>query len=303
MVKAGEGKPTAASLWRIELARELTPFYSSHPGTRMVIVSGSTPKGLSDAYSDLDVIVFWDEMDVAWLEAAPLRDVECELVYSRKMGESDVYLESYYFGELKADFGHVTLDEWKKEVDSVLVDLDTSDSTQGALGGFRSSLPLYGEALFEEWRKRVDAYPEGLAEKMVRQNMRMFVPGYLLNQALGRGEVIAYYDGLCRMLKNQLGILCGLNRMYSFTEEPRWVEYYLGKMEVRPERAWERMSGVITAEGGEGVEILEGLTNDVLSPIEEHMPDVDVARLRDRRKQMTVRAREEKPVVRERKTA
>ena len=36
------------------------------------------------------------------------------------MGEADVYLESQYFGELKADFGHITLDVWKETVEDVI---------------------------------------------------------------------------------------------------------------------------------------------------------------------------------------
>lgn len=298
--EAGTTQQTAASKWRIELARELMPFYTSQDGIKMIVLGGSPSKGISDDYSDLDIIVFWDKIDGGWLERVPLGDIECERAYFRKMGEADIYLESYYFGELKVDLGHLTMDVWKEMVDDVLVRHETSASSQGSLGGFLSSLPLYGEDLVESWKERVAAYPEELALKMVKGNLRFYVKGYLANQAFGRGEILAYYDGLCQMLKKLLDILAGLNRMYAFTEEPRWVEYYLGRMPICPAKAWDRMRRVL-ADGGEGgVEILDDLIDDVLNLVVEHMPDVDVERIRRLREAMTVRARREKPEVRRR---
>lgn len=52
-----------ASRWRIELARELSTHYSSHPEVRMVCLGGSPTKGISDAYSDLAIVVYWNELD------------------------------------------------------------------------------------------------------------------------------------------------------------------------------------------------------------------------------------------------
>jgi len=298
-----EGKkrrePTPASLWRIEFARELTPFYSSHAGIEMIILSGSPPKGLSDAYSDLDMIVFWNAIDFDWLERIPLRDIDCERAFYRKLKEE--YLESYYFGELKVDLGHTTINSWKEMVDGVLERHETDLSAQAALGGFLSSLPLYGRETFEEWRETVAAYPDELAEKMIRQHMRLFVCDYLKNQAHGRGEILAYYDGVCRMLKNLLGILAGLNRVYAFTDEPRWIEYYLEQMSIRPENAWERIRSVLESAPEEGLEVLEGLIGDVLDLIDEHRTAIDTSRVRRGRKAMRVRARERKPALRPRK--
>jgi hypothetical protein len=288
---------TPASQWRIELAHELTPFYSTHPGIKMMVLSGSPPKGLSDAFSDLDLIAFWDTIDGDWIEQEPLRSLGYERAYYRKMGEGDTYLESYYFDELKVDLGHITMDGWKKTVDGVLGDLDTSPSEQSQLGGFLSSLPLHGHDLVEEWRGRVAAYPDELATKMVKSNMRFYVCGYLMNQVFHRGEVLAYHDGICTMLKNLLNVLSGLNKMYAFTDEPRWAAYYLEQMSICPENAWERMKVALEETGEAGIESLEGLIDGVLGLIEKHMPDIDVERIRGGRKRMTVRGRDTKPVI------
>jgi hypothetical protein len=288
-----------ASRWRIELARELFEYYADRDGIRMAVLSGSPPKGLSDEYSDLDVIVFWDAIDVEWLEAIPLSEVECERKYFRKMGEEGAYLESYYFDELKVDFGHVTMAVWKEMVDGVLERHDTDPGSLGSMAGFLTSLPLHGAAAVEEWKGRLSHYPDELALKVVRAHRRFFVPGYLLNQAHGRGDILAYYDGLCLMFKNLLSILAGLNRMYFSAEEPRWVEYSLDRMAIKPDDAWRRIRRALTCDAGEAVEILEGLTAETIALIEQHMPELADG-YPDRRSGMAVRPRATKPEVRPR---
>lgn len=293
---------TDASRWRIELAEELIEYYVPRDGIRMAVLSGSPPKGLSDDYSDLDIIVFWDAIDTEWLEANPLSEVECERKYFRKMGEADVYLESYYFDELKVDFGHLTMAVWMEMVDGVLERHEPDPSTLGSIAGFLTSLPLLGGEAVDVWKDRLAQYPDEVALKVVRQHRRFFVPGYLLNQAYKRGDVLAYYDGLCLMLKNVLNILAGLNRVYFSTDEPRWIAYYLDRMAIKPDDTWGRMRRVLSGGAEEAVGVLESLMVDTITLIEEHMPELADG-YPDRWRSMAVRARTTKPEVRRRSRA
>ena len=45
-----------ASRWRIEFAEALATHYSQHQQIKMIVLGGSPARGLSDRYSDLDVI-------------------------------------------------------------------------------------------------------------------------------------------------------------------------------------------------------------------------------------------------------
>lgn len=290
-------RPTDASLWRVELARELAGHYSSRNGVRMIVLGGSSSRGTADAFSDLDIIVYWDEIDVDWLEAVPLGELNGERKWVSRMGDVDVYIESYYFGTLKVDFGHITMDLWRQEVEGVLEKFDTDPGAQQSLAGFLGSVALHGEELVEEWKERVSDYPDGLADRMLRENRRFYVPGYLVNQALNRGDIISYYDGLTRMLKNLLGLLAGLNRVYMSVDEPRWGEYYLEQMDIKPVDTWARMKAVLTAEGPEAVAVLDGLIADVIELIAQHRPDIDLTRTRLGRT-LAVEACESRPEIR-----
>jgi len=284
-----------ASEWRTELARNLTELhYVPQKQIKMIVLGGSPSKGLSDSYSDLDIVVYWDEMNVPWLEQIPLKHLNCERELFKKMGEEDIYLESYYFDSLKVDFGHVTLDVWKKLTESVIEGLDPDPDMHGTIGGFLAALPLHGEDLFQEWCVRLSEWPEGLAQNVVKRHLRFYHRGVLLHQGLERDDLVFFYDGICRMLKNLLGILAGLNRTYYSPEEPRWVAYHLDKMPIKPENAWARITSVFDTDRLDAAAILEELTDDVFDLVARHMPEVDTT-LSRHRFNLTVRPTDSMP--------
>ena len=267
---------TEASRWRIDFARKLTPYYASHPAVEMIVLGGSPSRGLSDEYSDIDIIVFWNALDREWISSEPLCELSCTRV-SVRIANEESGLESYMFGSLKADFGHLTIGAWEKMTRTVLADHDPNPDIQQSLGGFLASIPLHGEEEVAQWKDRIGAYPEPLAVAMVKQNLRLFVKGYLLNQCWRRGELLAWYDGTSLMLKRLLCILAGLNRRYFSGEEPRWVEHHLASWTIKPVNSWERMTAILTSGGEESDALMESLVEDVLELIEHHLPEVDIA--------------------------
>ena len=285
------------SLWRIELADELMEVYRPREGIRMIVLGGSPSRGWSDAYSDLDIIVYWDTIDTEWLETAPLERFGGRRAAFRKMDEAGgIYLEQNYFGTLKVDVAHVTMEVWERMVDDVLLRHEASPEIQKSLGGFLESKVLHGEELAAKWKERIKLYPDELALAMIKRHMLFFQPGVLQHQALDRGDILYYYDGLCMILKNLLGILAGLNKVYFSPAEPRWLARELEGMRIKPDRMWERIRSIFESERPEAIEILEDLTAEVLDLLEERMPEIDLTRLR-RRSEFEVKACREKPEV------
>ncbi len=270
--------PTEASVWRVDFARELAAHYAVREGVRMIVLGGSVARGEADAYSDLDIIVYWDAIDREFIDAEPLRDLECRRAYTT--GNDEFGLESYYFGPLKADFGHVTMDAWSELVDGVILKHEAEPGSMHSFEGFLASVPLHGEELVDEWKAKMREFPPELAVNMIRRHMRLYVPGYLEHQAYERGDKIAYYDGVSKMLRNILGIIAGLNRVYCATDEGRWAENLLSRMPIQPERTWERMCEILTTDGHRATAMLEELLVETLDLIERHMPDYDLTRPR-----------------------
>lgn len=271
--------PCSASSWRIEFARELTSWYSSHENVLMVVLGGSPSTGLSDRYSDLDIIVYWDEMDTDWIERIPLKKIDCERRDLMKMDGTDICLESYYFGSLKVDFGHVTIAVWEEMTGEVIEKLNTDGGLQKSIQGFRDSVVLYGDELAAEWKEKLAVYPEGLAEKMVTENIRFYVKGCLLNQGWKRDDFLFYYDGLCKMFRKLLGVLAGINRIYFCSDEPRWIESELSRMPIKPVDTARRMKKALLSGGEVADRILEELIDEVVTIVTEHMPGIDLSKL------------------------
>jgi|GEM_PF-664215 len=282
------------SAWRIELAGELASVYAGRPEVEMIVLGGSPSRGISDEFSDLDVIVFWNGIDRDWIDTVPLGHLDCRRTDLMKLGE-DMCLESYHFGNLKADFGHIEMKAWREMVDQVVVELNTDAGLQKSLQGFLDSIVLHGEKPAASWKAEIAPYPEGLGEKMVRENMRFFVEGYLLNQAWGRGDKLAYFDGVCLMLKNILGVLAGLNRIYFSKDEPRWLISELNRMNILPDGAADRFNAILQEQPVDAVPLLETLMENVFALVELHMPDVDVESKRRRRRELGVLSCAEKP--------
>jgi len=287
----------AASAWRIELAREICPLYSKHPDIKMIVLGGSPSRIQSDAYSDLDIIVFWEKLDLPWIQDGPLNSYAIERASCRELTDHDVCVESYYLEGLKIDFGHTTLTSWTTEVASVLEAHQPEPSLLKSMSGFLSSIPLHGMETIQQWKERIRHYPDALAENVIRSHLRFFVKGYLLNQCLKRGETLAFQDGKIQTLKNLLNILAAANHTYFSAEEPRWIEYELEQMQHTPDNAWVRIQQILNDPAETSIEALETLILEVTDIAEQQLPHMDLSRAR-RWTELSVDPCPQKPTLR-----
>ncbi len=262
-----------ASRWRIDLSCELSAHYSAHPQVSMVCLGGSSSKGLSDAYSDLDIIVYWNELDEDWIRAEPLKSsIGLERTDLLSMAPGN-FIESYHLDGLKIDFGHVTMEMWEQWTAPILKDFDADPDLLGMVGGFLNSIPFYGEELCSQWKDRLRDFPDELVKEVIRRNIGFFVRGYLLHQCLERGEFLAYQDGMCTMLKRLLAIVAALNRCYYSASEPRWIDYELGRMPIRPFKlTCENIRWMLENPGEESEAMLYELMDEILTLITEQFP-------------------------------
>lgn len=289
-----------ASRWRVDLAQQLSVHYSAHPEVKMVCLGGSASKGISDAYSDLDIIVYWNELDEDWIRAEPLKaaiGLERSGLMSMAPG---TFIESYHLDGLKIDFGHATMDSWEQWTAPILEEFNADPDLIDMVGGFLESIPFYGEELCNEWKDRLRDYPDELAKDVIKRNIGFYVRGYLLHQCLERGDFLAYQDGMCTMLKRLLTIVAALNRRHYSASEPRWVEYELDRMSIRPEKlTCENIRWALENPGEESEAMLYELMDEILSLISNQFPELEekVANRRHRMAALAVNPCMKRPVL------
>ena len=284
------------SRWRIDLAREVASYYG-HSDIRMIVLGGSPSRNLSDAYSDLDIVMYWHTIDADYVQNQPLKQAGVERYHLMGGPENGMCLETYYIDSLKVDVEHMTLNQWDQWMADVLEKHDPTPWKLQSMGGFSAAVVLRGRGHYEQRQRKLRRYPSELAKRVIKQNMRFFVKDCLLNQGYRRGEMLFFYDGMCAMFKKLLMILGALNRMYLSMDEPRWIEHFLTQMKIKPDRCWQRIKTALDMGDEKSLAILDDLMEDVMALVKEHMPDVDTSVLQ-RIKDMAVRPCYNNPVNR-----
>jgi len=264
-----------ASRWRVELAGKLCSCYSSHPGVKMVCLGGSSARGTADAWSDLDVIVYWEDMDEDWIRAEPLaaaEGVQRTALISTGPGS---FLESYHLQNLKADFAHVKLADWREWIRPLHTEPSPDNELISMMEGFLSSMVFHGQSVFDEMFRSASVYPDSLAIDVIQKNTGFFVNGYLEGQCLDRGDLLAWYDGMLVMIKKLLNITAALNRYYFHAGEARWAEYHLDRMKRKPaELTWANILRMLENPGPETAAMLSGIQMEILEMVVSEFPEL-----------------------------
>jgi len=239
--------------------------------------------------------VYWDkEIDKKWLENIPLSETLAKRVYFKEMGEN-VFIESYYFDNLKVDFGHLELGTWEQWCNDILKDHNVNHEMIKSISGFNNSIVLHGKNLFKDWKKKLKKIPDEVAKKMVQQNLGQYVEGCIQNQGLSRDDILFFYDAISLTLKKLLNILGGLNKIYFSASEPRWIESEIKKMKIKPKNMWKRINEIYDCKRQLAVGKLEKIISEVLELAEKE--GIDISRIKRGRKNMAVKACFEHPNI------
>jgi hypothetical protein len=290
----GKRAPSKHSLWRRELAQELVKPYQKRRGFEMALLGGSPARGLSDRYSDMDVVLYWDRLDADWIKSRPLEPLGLRFVTRLDMPQHQAMLEIYTLEGLIVEIGHSTTASLKQEINEVTGECKVEPPAINTIGGFLDAWAVHGAERYREIRKTIPAYPRRLAVKVIEHNLGFFWKGCLRNQGLGRGEIMFVYDGMTAMLKRLINILAALNGLYYWAGEPRWIEHWHGRMKRSPKNLWPRIVRMYRGAPGKALEDLEALLNEMLSLVKKHFPEADLSRV-DRFKALEVRATSRKP--------
>ncbi len=269
-----------ASRWRIETARRLVSVYAGQPGVRMVVAGGSAARDEADAWSDLDMSVHWDAVPQAWLDAPRLSsEGGTRFTWMRiPRVEPEGWLEQYFVGDLKVDIAHLPLAWFEGETRAIQEDLDCDPDRQSTLEGMHGGVCVLGEEAFGTVKARLDAYPDALAEAMVRNHLQ-FMPGWALaEQGLARDDLLLYYEVLLPVLRNVAGVLAGLNRRYVDVKKLKRIDRWLATLDFVPKGAAEHVDAVLRAR--DFAAHYDPLIEGVIALVEERMPAVDTAAAR-----------------------
>ncbi len=269
----------------LDLARAVAGTYSDNPNVRAVMVGGSIARGCADEFSDVEIGVFWRTLpsDMERMEAVsrmggeiwkfePFRDGRAGEHVG--LSESTVGSERYR-GTAMVSPIHLTLEAAEERIGALIDGLDTASRNYEFAAAVRYGVPLYGDALIEEWKKRVGAFPTRLAVKLVQENLWL---GPWFNWA-GYGERVDHLvvaQHLVWMQQGIVSILAALNREYLPSPEYKWLEWFIDRLRIKPADCAVRLK-VTFGKGdlSEAVRELVELGMEVIDLVEDHLPEVN----------------------------
>lgn len=267
---------------RIALAERIGELYENRAGTRAMLLTGSVARGEADESSDIDFSIYYDELPPLEI----LKEVRgivggSEYVMFFGSHEEGGIVESYHIDGIRHDFGHTSIAEWEKNMNEVLVDHKIDSPMQKALSGLLDGRALFGAGLIGNWKERAAAYPDALAEAMVRENMK-FRPATVIDRyAVRRNDTLFLHELYIETINRILGTMLGLNRIYHWGEYKR-IDRFIGEMSIAPADLADRIRRVLRGEPEASLRALDRLVEETFDLIDRHMPHIDTTERRNR---------------------
>ena len=273
---------TPESVYLIDLARRNLQPYLALPQVRAALITGSAALGLSDRYSDIDMMIYYDTLPGdAELVAARQHNGGEEIwrVDNRAEGE---LMESYRVQGVECQIAHATIAAWERDMTIVLEQHDVNTPLHKALSGTLEGIPLHGAELIETWQAKIADYSPALAQVMVEQHLQFFPLWNLQEQLATRDAVLWRYQILTEAAYNLLAILAGLNRLYFTSFQFKRLHHFAAQMAIKPADFAARLDRLFSAQPAEAALELKVLVDETLDLVAQHMPQVGVENVNQR---------------------
>lgn len=265
-----------ASEMLISLARTIAAEYTTLPTLRAFMLTGSAAEGKSDFYSDLDMTAYYDALP-SEDELAAVRERLGGSARNWVLGDRNEgdFAESFNLRGIECQIGHTTIAAWEAGMADVLEKHNADTPLHKAMEGTLKCITLYGGELMGTWQAKIAAYPDGLAQAMVKQHLR-FPSVWLLHDRLDtRDATIWHYQAMVELAHNVIGVLAGLNRKYFTTFQFKRQRAFFDSLPIAPPNLADRIETLFGPDRRTAVEEAERLVRETLALVRTHMPDVD----------------------------
>jgi hypothetical protein len=262
--------------WRLEVARQVAARLRRYEGIQAIVVGGSVARGYADAYSDLEMPLFWEALPGDALRQEMAADLGATYLYGY---DGPAQEDQLLVGGFQVDFWHSTVANEETVLDEVLLGYDTDLGSSNFLDTVRACIPLYGEAIIARWKARARAYPDELAARAIEEAMARLDRGHLEVHA-ARGNPTMAYAAIAALQQQVFLILLALNRAYY--PSLKWLYRSLEGMPVKPAQIEVRYRRAYTAPLEAAIDDTLAVVDETLALVEAHHPQIDTAPARVR---------------------
>jgi hypothetical protein len=263
-------------IWRLGIARQVAARLRRYAGIQAIVVGGSVARGYADAYSDLEMPLFWEALPGDALRQEIAVDLGATYLYGY---DGPAQEDQLLIGGFQVDLWHNTVAHEEQVLDEVLLGCDTDLGSSNFLDTVRTSIPLYGEAIIAQWKARAAAYPEKLAARAIEEAIARLDRGHAEVHA-ARGNPTMAYAAIAALQQEAFLILLALNGAYF--PSYKWIYCALERMSVKPVEVEARFRRAYTAPVEAAIEDPLAVVDETLSLVEARYPQIDTALARAR---------------------
>ncbi len=258
---------------------------------KTIIIGGSVSRTWADAYSDLEIGIFWEGPPTDIERQAVIDQVGADLwafnsyrhnskwVVNEHWGLEHVTIDSHsYSGTSMISINHLTVAAMEQCLVDVVEQYDTAMEKQVLIAAIQNGIPLYGTELFRRWRAKAALFPDELAIKIVQENL-YFGPWFCPEAYIGRNDILVLFQHFIVAEQCILRILAALNRLYYISSEHKWMDAFSAMMPIVPPALTLRMKQVFRFDSLKGWHLLKSLIYETIDLVDEHLPAVNAISL------------------------
>ncbi|MDJ0572341.1 MAG: hypothetical protein QNJ53_25315 [Pleurocapsa sp. MO_192.B19] len=269
------------SQYLLALAKQKIQAYISNPEAKAAMVTGSTATGEADFYSDVEMFIYYDELPSSEkLKLARQQNQGSEPICTFDDCSEGHFGEFYFIDGVEFQIGNMTIAFWEREMATVLEKLEVTSTLQKALSGMLDCIPVYGEALIQEWKRQIAKYPDTLAQAMIKKYLDFFPIWALEKRLATRDTTLFQHQIRLEAGQNLLGILAGLNRLYYSTFQFKRMKQFIEQMNIAPENLYVRLESLYHQEPLSAASQLKELVVETVELVELYLPEIDTSKVR-----------------------
>jgi hypothetical protein len=278
---------TPASESRRKIAAQISPSYAANPKVAAILMAGSAARGDADRFSDVEIGVFWNDPPTDEDRRDAIRrasgDLHCLYPYDAneevwsddwKIGRND---KNEAFTGISVDMIHLHVESARKMIDAVTKQFDSDPQKQNLIAAIRMGIPLHGHDLITNWRRDTDSYPPELVRAVV-QKFGQIDHFWRIEMWRERSDLTGINGQIVATHGAILHTLAAINRVYFFGVKHR--NTLVKSLKIAPPDLERRMDECFTEDRIQGEQTLRQLVEEMYDLIEQHVPGVDVQRLR-----------------------
>jgi len=243
---------------------------------RAALLAGSAGRGDADFYSDLDLLLYVDELPPTEVLRSIRKAVGGMEAESR--GPTEHFAgEEFVVAGGRPEVSFMTVAGLEQRLDEILGSVEAFDSpSQKILVGVVEGLPLHGEELIGRWQARLGEYPDGLRRAVIERHWRVLPLWYHHDAIAARDAELWRLDALVDGVFDVLAVLAALNRVYFTRFELKRTRALVARLDIAPPRLVDRLESLFRLEPAAAAGELGQVVEETQMLVLAELPDLEL---------------------------